>query len=283
MSTAMKLLTATVLALPVAAHAQMATDQPIGYPVTGLYIGAAGGFNLKGNESIKNLSSNLRTLSTGLSTPNLNFSSNIGGAGIAGLGWGFGNGLRAEVEFDSRGNGISKLSGTTPGGFGASSKAGGTEQLWGPMFNVLYDFNGLSPYVVPYAGVGVGYQFNNWLRGDITGQYRGNSNFKGTDLITYATGTGGLVANGIDMQVISPSIMQQCRDAAEREADDGGVAPLDRGNERAARALHAVGTRFVDRLAGREVGADGVDAGLWGLRARRAIEIDDGPSVLLDG
>src|ERR1700736_3429340 len=47
-------------------------------------------------------------------------------------------------------------------------------------------------------GVGVGYQFNNWLRGDITGQYRGNSNFKGTDLITYATGMNGLVANGID-------------------------------------------------------------------------------------
>ena len=30
-------------------------------------------------------------------------------------------------------------------------------------------------------GVGIGYQFNNWFRGDITGQYRGNSNFKGTD------------------------------------------------------------------------------------------------------
>ena len=34
-------------------------------------------------------------------------------------------------------------------------------------------------------GIGIGYQFNNWLRGDITGQYRGNSNFKGTDLLTY--------------------------------------------------------------------------------------------------
>jgi opacity protein-like surface antigen len=34
-----------------------------------------------------------------------------------------------------------------------------------------------------YQG-GVGYQFNSWLRGDITGQYRGNSNFKGTDRIT---------------------------------------------------------------------------------------------------
>ena len=28
-------------------------------------------------------------------------------------------------------------------------------------------------------GVGVGYQFNNWFRADVTGQYRGNSNFYG--------------------------------------------------------------------------------------------------------
>jgi opacity protein-like surface antigen len=33
-------------------------------------------------------------------------------------------------------------------------------------------------------GLGVGYQFNNWFRGDITGQYRANANFKGTDLFT---------------------------------------------------------------------------------------------------
>ncbi|MGA2054544.1 MAG: outer membrane beta-barrel protein [Bradyrhizobium sp.] len=31
-------------------------------------------------------------------------------------------------------------------------------------------------------GVGAGYQFNNWFRVDVTGQYRGKSNFKGTDL-----------------------------------------------------------------------------------------------------
>jgi opacity protein-like surface antigen len=46
-------------------------------------------------------------------------------------------------------------------------------------------------------GFGLGYQFNNWLRADVIGQYRGNSNFKGTDLITYPNGSG-LVANGVD-------------------------------------------------------------------------------------
>ncbi|MGX7744716.1 outer membrane protein [Rhodopseudomonas parapalustris] len=32
--------------------------------------------------------------------------------------------------------------------------------------------------------IGVGYQFNNWFRADITGQYRGQSSFHGTDLLT---------------------------------------------------------------------------------------------------
>jgi hypothetical protein len=142
--------------LPVAGHAQ---ETPLGYPVVGPYVGLSGGLNLKGSESVKNLSRNFNPgLTTGLSTPNLNFSTDVGSAGIAGFGWGFGNGLRAEIEFDYRANSISKLSGTTPAGFGASTKAGGTEKLWGPMFNVLYDFNGLSSFAVPYAGVGIGYQ-----------------------------------------------------------------------------------------------------------------------------
>ncbi len=53
-------------------------------------------------------------------------------------------------------------------------------------------------------GVGIGYQFNNWLRGDITGQYRGNSNFKGADLFTYPAG-GGVVGNGVDNYTASKS------------------------------------------------------------------------------
>ena len=28
-------------------------------------------------------------------------------------------------------------------------------------------------------GLGVGYQFNNWFRADVTGQYRGNAQFQG--------------------------------------------------------------------------------------------------------
>jgi opacity protein-like surface antigen len=37
-------------------------------------------------------------------------------------------------------------------------------------------------------GLGVGYQFNHWLRADFTGQYRGNSNFHGLDLTSFPNG-----------------------------------------------------------------------------------------------
>ena len=35
-------------------------------------------------------------------------------------------------------------------------------------------------------GLGVGYKVNNWFRADLTGEYRGNSQFFGTDHLTYA-------------------------------------------------------------------------------------------------
>src|SRR5258708_17563627 len=34
-------------------------------------------------------------------------------------------------------------------------------------------------------GLGVGYRVNNWFRADVTGEFRGNSQFFGTDRITY--------------------------------------------------------------------------------------------------
>ncbi len=34
-------------------------------------------------------------------------------------------------------------------------------------------------------GVGVGYTFNNWLRGDVTGEWRGKANFHGSDIVSF--------------------------------------------------------------------------------------------------
>lgn len=34
-------------------------------------------------------------------------------------------------------------------------------------------------------GLGVGYRFNNWFRADVTGEYRGKSNFHGADIVSF--------------------------------------------------------------------------------------------------
>jgi outer membrane protein OmpA-like peptidoglycan-associated protein len=84
-----------------------------------------------------------------------NLETNLGAVGVLSLGWGFGNGLRVEGEGDYRYNGMRKF--TTTGG--PSVSASGSEQKYGPMVNVLYDFTTLSPVVMPYVGLGGGYQW----------------------------------------------------------------------------------------------------------------------------
>ena len=160
MSVATRLLAGSLLALPAAAYAQGTEGPvPLGYPVSGLYIGAEGGFNVGGNENFKNASSNslLTSLRSGISTPNLNVSRSIGAAAAGKVGYGFGNGLRVEVEGLYRGNSFKNASNGNRIGVGGNN-ASGSEQGYGPMFNVLYDFVGLTPWVVPYVGVGAGYQ-----------------------------------------------------------------------------------------------------------------------------
>lgn len=130
------LLAATVVALPLAANAQ---------PVNGLYVGAGAGVNLLQEESVK---------SYGGFTTGASAKSHVGPAVVLSLGWGFGNGLRAEVEGSYRYN---PFSGLNSGG--GVTNFGGNEQKFGAMVNALYDFNGLTPYVVPYVGVGIGYQW----------------------------------------------------------------------------------------------------------------------------
>jgi hypothetical protein len=146
------LMAGSLLLLPVAAFAQTPTE-----PVTGLYLGAAGGFNIKSNPNVNHITSNLPGAG-GLTTPNLNLSTGIGGAAMGSIGYGLGNGIRLELEFDYRGNSFSRTSGNNRSGSGVSTGTSGSEKLWGPMFNALYDFNNVIPYVTPYVGLGLGYQ-----------------------------------------------------------------------------------------------------------------------------
>ncbi len=124
------LVAATILALPLAANAQ---------PITGLYVGAGAGLNIMQNEKV----------TSGATSTSLK--ARVGPAFDLSIGYGLGNGLRAEIEGSYRYNNFGNNN--TP-----TTNSGGLEQKYGAMFNVLYDFVGV-PYVQPYVGVGAGYQW----------------------------------------------------------------------------------------------------------------------------
>ena len=138
------LVAATVLALPVAANAQA---------VKGIYVGAGAGVNIMQQESIKSI--------PGSTSTSGKFGSTVGPAFVLSLGYGFGNGLRAEVEGAYRYNSLNSASGFP----GANVTGGALEQKYGGMVNVLYDFVGLSSMFQPYVGAGVGYQAVNLQNG----------------------------------------------------------------------------------------------------------------------
>ena len=146
------LLAATVLALPAAATAQ---------PISGLYVGAGAGMNFRQASNVTNAAN--------VQIGRLN--SRIGYGVVGSVGWGFGNGVRAELEGSYRFNEASRGS-ILPGAY---------IRQYGVMANALYDFDlsgfGISPRTfMPYLGVGAGYvwsgldQANGGLGGTIRGR-----------------------------------------------------------------------------------------------------------------
>ena len=120
-------------------------------PVTGWYISGTAGLNFMQQEAVQKVGA--------VPVNNLNVQFNVGGMGVLGGGYGFGNGFRTEFQANYRYNGISSLAG--PRGNTLSfqnSNNGGSEQKYGPMPTLYYDFYTLSPDYTPYVGVGVGYQ-----------------------------------------------------------------------------------------------------------------------------
>jgi OmpA-OmpF porin, OOP family len=144
------LVASTILAVPVLASAQ---------PVSGLYIGGGGGWNHRDPSDV-DLAGNAFGLA-----PNAPARTNAGRlkfedgyVGVLSLGWGFGNGLRAEIEGNFRDNAIRNVTGFS---LNSTSNTGRVRQ-YGGMANVFYDFDpgffgfGTS-YLQPYVGVGAGY------------------------------------------------------------------------------------------------------------------------------
>ncbi|MBY0338935.1 MAG: OmpA family protein [Acetobacteraceae bacterium] len=194
MSLKKALLAATVLSLPVAAQAQ---------PISGLYLGAGAGVNLRQNATDDlGLSAGDRAFlrSFGLGT-DARATFRVGYAAVGSIGWGFGNGIRAEIEGNYRYNEVSRLNvlGVNLAG------AGGRVHQYGVMANALYDINlqsmGISPRVwMPYVGVGAGYVWNDWnnVRGFVPGLPAG-SNLRVNDSegrFAYQAIVGGAIGLG---------------------------------------------------------------------------------------
>jgi len=125
---------ATCLALPLAAHAQ---------PVTGPYVSLEGGTSILYPTNFSNSYG-----ATGKLQYLIDF------AGIGGVGYGFGDGFRVQLDGDY----IRNTSHRADFGYGDSERVSGAENRYGGFVNVLYDVNVGLP-IFPYIGAGAGYQY----------------------------------------------------------------------------------------------------------------------------
>jgi len=169
MSLRKALLAATLLSLPMTVNAQGWDAR-----VQGVYVGAGFGANyLMGNDE-----SSVYRYENG-TTDGFRTSTEWGYAGVLSVGYGFGNGLRLELEGNFRQNDMSDgryVAGTTGNSNEDYTRNGGTVRSYGVMVNALYDFN--LGAVAPYVGAGAGYVWHEYDSARLSG-----SSFGGQDVI----------------------------------------------------------------------------------------------------
>jgi OmpA-OmpF porin, OOP family len=117
-------------------------------PFHGVYVNVDGGFNWRDGVGVGSI------------TPSLGGSPSIQGqagwVGLGSLGYGFGNGLRLEVEGNYRQSEFNKLSGTS-----GPTQTGGQWRTYGAMANALFDLDIGWPWLYPYLGAGAGYAWRD--------------------------------------------------------------------------------------------------------------------------
>ncbi|MFC0410608.1 P44/Msp2 family outer membrane protein, partial [Roseomonas elaeocarpi] len=172
------LLATTLLATPFVASGAQAQSAwwtppswlatPVAQPVTGLYVSGGAGWNHSSKRNLTAKGANATYFDNTVNNRQGDVEFSEGWGGQVAVGWGFGNGLRAEVEGNYRRNVASHVGGWSSkapraGVNGAFNDATGQQEQYGVMANGYYDFQLPAWFpqmpipVVPYVGGGVGY------------------------------------------------------------------------------------------------------------------------------
>ncbi|MBE7210312.1 MAG: OmpA family protein [Gluconacetobacter diazotrophicus] len=114
-------------------------------PITGPYVGLGAGIDLRQDETQKAIPALLPKRDIHFVQP--------GFAGNSRIGWGFGNGLRVELEGNYLNDHVSSIDFPDD----LPRRAGGYQQQYGGFANVLYDLPLRLPFT-PYVGAGIGGQ-----------------------------------------------------------------------------------------------------------------------------
>ena len=125
-------------------------------PVSGPYISLGGGYDLTQTQHATfSPGSNVDGLGTN-NSGSAQFRHHNGADGFGSIGYGFGNGLRTEVEGIYYYSDINHLNKTT-----APGVTSGSDRNYGVLANAIYDVDlnqfGINSPVTPYVGVGAGY------------------------------------------------------------------------------------------------------------------------------
>ncbi len=153
-------------------------------PISGVYVGAGAGINWL-QESDITVSPSVRNTGVGRSG---SAEFNLGWGGVISVGYGFGNGVRAEIEGSYRENEVDSVSGFP--GLARPLRADGKARTYGVMANALYDFDlGAGSFVTPYVGLGAGYLWTDY------------------DSVGVRGSTGSVVLDGSDGQFAYQAIL----------------------------------------------------------------------------
>ena len=160
-------LRAMLVAVPFIATPALLPTMAKAQALAGPYISANLGYNVRNSRDINSLTAFAPpTLHVAPITESLRGTRLVyhnGFAGNVAIGYGFGNGFRIELEGGYAENRIKKIDVAVPGlPTQEQASLSGTGLQYSAMVNGYYDFDLGLPYVYPFIGAGIGYE---WLQG----------------------------------------------------------------------------------------------------------------------